>query len=64
VLQASQLEELLHNVRVIFTFTPAEQEVTRKAFSSAFDLQLKVVVGFAAALFPSILLMLKFKRNK
>ncbi|KAL4981982.1 MFS general substrate transporter [Aspergillus falconensis] len=59
VLTASQLESLLQNIRVIFTFPPALQEVTREAFATAFGLQLKVVIGLAAALFPSIMLMLK-----
>ncbi|KAL3448147.1 major facilitator superfamily domain-containing protein [Aspergillus insuetus] len=59
VLSTAQLESLLQNVRVIFTFPPEQQQVTRDAFSTAFELQLKVVIGLAAALFPSILLMLK-----
>jgi hypothetical protein len=63
VLSASQLESLLQNIRVIFTFPPELQQVTRKAFTVAFELQMKIVVGFAAALFPAILLMLRLTKS-
>jgi hypothetical protein len=64
VLSTSQLASLLQNIRVIFTFPPELQEVTRKAFTVAFELQMKIVVGFAAALFPAILLMLRRTKIK
>ncbi|KAL2871601.1 major facilitator superfamily domain-containing protein [Aspergillus lucknowensis] len=64
VLSAAQLSALLENIRVIFTFPPELQRVTRDAFAAAFELQLKVVVGLAAALFPSILLMLRVARRE
>ncbi|KAL4860797.1 hypothetical protein BDV12DRAFT_204680 [Aspergillus spectabilis] len=63
VLSALELESLLQNIRVILTLPPDLQQVTREAFASAFELQLKVVIGFAAALFPSILLMLRLTRR-
>ncbi|KAL2847111.1 major facilitator superfamily domain-containing protein [Aspergillus pseudodeflectus] len=63
VLSASQLESLLENIRVIFTLPPELQQVTREVFAAAFELQLKVVIGLAAALFPSILLMLRVTRR-
>jgi hypothetical protein len=63
VLSASQLESLLENIRVIFTLPPELQQVTRGVFAAAFELQLKVVIGLAAALFPSILLMLRVTRR-
>ncbi|KAI0190606.1 MFS multidrug transporter-like protein [Astrocystis sublimbata] len=62
VLDAAQLSELLRNVRAISTFPPELQNVAKNVFAAAFSLQLKVVVGFTAALFPSVFLMLNFQR--
>lgn len=63
VLTGTQLTALLQNFQVISTFPLDLQDVIRDVFAVAFGLQLKVVVGFAAALFPSILLMVKVTRS-
>ncbi|KAI0436485.1 putative efflux pump antibiotic resistance protein [Xylaria telfairii] len=63
-LSTTQLDALLQNVETISTFSPALQEVAKNVFAAAFSLQLKVVVGFTAALIPSVLLMVKFEVPK
>ncbi|KAJ6096144.1 MFS general substrate transporter [Penicillium sp. IBT 16267x] len=63
VLTSAQLATLLGNVRSIFNLPPHLQKIAKNVFANAFGLQLKVVVGFAAALFPSILLMMKLIRS-
>ncbi|KAK8069348.1 hypothetical protein PG994_005964 [Apiospora phragmitis] len=60
VLTSSQLNALLQDFQAILRFPLVLQEITRNVFSEAFSLQLKVVVGLAAALFPAILMMIKF----
>ncbi|KAJ5113760.1 MFS general substrate transporter [Penicillium angulare] len=64
VLTPKQLSTLLGNVRSIFNLPPELQRVARETFEGAYGLQLKVVVGFAAALFPSILLMVKITKSQ
>lgn len=54
----------MENVRVILTFPPQLQELARDIFSAAFSLQMKIVVGFGAAQFLAIALMLKLKLSE
>ena len=58
-LNPDQLSRLLQSTTVIRTFSPQLQVTVRDLFARGYNLQMKVFTGFAAAQFPSILMMLK-----
>jgi hypothetical protein len=59
VLTTAQLSALLESTVVITTFSPALQSIVRNVFATAYNMQMKAITGFAAALFPGIMLMLR-----
>ena len=59
LLSPDQLSRLLQSTSQIQTFAPQLQEVVRDVFASGYNLQMKVITGFAAAQFPAVMLMVK-----
>ncbi|KAJ5825522.1 hypothetical protein N7474_002660 [Penicillium riverlandense] len=59
ILSSHELHLFLENVRSIGYLSPDLQEDVKNVFASSYSTQLKVMIGFAAAQLPAILLLLK-----
>lgn len=59
LLTTEQLDSLLLSTAVISKFESELQTAVKGVFASGYNLQMKVVTGFAAAQFPALLMMLR-----
>lgn len=58
-LSSSELETLLQTTEIISTFPPNIQEIVRGVFARSYNVQFKIMVGFAAAQVPAAALFLR-----
>ena len=58
-LSSSELETLLQTTEIISTFPPDIQEIVRGVFARSYNVQFKIMVGFAAAQVPAASLLLR-----
>ncbi|KAJ6028210.1 hypothetical protein N7540_003786 [Penicillium herquei] len=63
VLTAHEIHIFLENVTKIKYLSPDLQEEVRAVFAQSYGTQLKVMIGFAAAQLPAVLLLIKSKRQ-
>lgn len=61
-LSQPQVDILLLSAKSVSSFPPTTQLMIRKAFAEGFNLQMKVLAGFAAAQIPSSFLMWQKKQ--
>lgn len=61
-LSHAQIEILLQSAKSLSSFPPTTQVMIREAFAEGFNLQMKVLAGFAAAQIPSTILMWQKKQ--
>ena len=57
VLSPNQVEALLETTDALNSFTQAEQLAARAIFGEGYNLQVKILIGFAVAQVPATLLM-------
>ncbi|KAI9842654.1 MAG: hypothetical protein M1837_007021 [Sclerophora amabilis] len=62
ILSADQIEAFLQSISMIGTLPPALAEMVRSVLGEGYNLQMKVLIGFAAAQIPAILLMWQKKQ--
>jgi hypothetical protein len=60
-LSAAQLKSLLQSSYSIAQFSPAQQDATRRVYGDAFNLQMKIVMGFTIA--SLCISLFTFRRN-
>lgn len=63
VLSSHDLHIFLENVRSIKFLSPHLQEEVKAVFADSYTTQLRVMIGFAAAQLPAILLLVKSGRQ-
>jgi uncharacterized membrane protein YeiH len=57
ILTPSEIEALFQSTQIISTFPPSTQSTVRKIFTEAFNLETKIVLGFAvAAVFTTVMM--------
>lgn len=56
-LSQAQINTILQSAKSLSSFPPTTQVMVRQAFAEGFNLQMKVLAGFAAAQIPSTILM-------
>lgn len=61
-LSREQAEALLRSAEAIKLFAPEQQEVIKSTFADAYNVQMKILAGFAAAQIPSSILMWQKKQ--
>ena len=49
IITADQLEGLLQSIGIVYTFPPHLQNIVRSTFADGYNLQMKAMIGFAAA---------------
>lgn len=59
ILSSDALAALLQSTEILVTFTPNVQEKVIEVFARGYDLQYKIMVGFAAAQFLAAAMMWK-----
>lgn len=57
----TQLEAIFESTTVIGTLSPGLQGAVKRVFAQGFNLQMRIIVGFAAAQFPATALMCQNK---
>jgi len=57
ILTPEQVEALLQTTTVISSFTPQIQESVRQILAQGYNLQMRILIGLAAAQFPATALM-------
>ena len=57
VLSPNQVEALLETTNALKSFTQAEQLAARAIFGEGYNLQIKILIGFAVAQVPATILM-------
>ena len=62
LLSREQVETLLRSAGAVKSFAPETQEIITNTFASAYNLQMKILAGFAAAQIPSSILMWQKKQ--
>lgn len=63
VLTRHELHLFLENVTSIDYLSPHLQDEVRQVFADSYSTQLKVMIGFAAAQLPAVLLLFKAKKQ-
>lgn len=63
VLSSHDLHLFLENIKAIKYLTPHLQEEIKDIFADSYATQLRVMIGFAAAQLPALLLLLKSGRQ-
>lgn len=61
-LSREQAEALLKSADAVKMLAPETQEIVKNAFASGYNLQMKILAGFAAAQIPSSILMWQKKQ--
>lgn len=61
-LSREQAEALLRSAEAIKAFPPETQEIIKSTFADAYNLQMKILAGFAAAQIPSSFIMWQKKQ--
>lgn len=61
-LSRDQIDQLLQSAEVVATFAPETRTVIKTAFANGYNIQMKILAGFAAAQIPSSLLMWQKKQ--
>lgn len=59
VLSSHELHLFLENVKYISNFSPDLQEKVKGFFADSYNTQLRVMIGFAAAQLPAVLLLIR-----
>lgn len=59
VLAPAQLEALLQTTDIIQSLPPGTQDIVKGVFSRAYNIQFKIMLGFAAAQFPATALLFR-----
>ena len=59
ILPESQVNDILRSVSTSSSFPSAMQDEIREAFGQGYSLQIKILLGFAAAQIPTVLMMWK-----
>lgn len=59
ILSPHELHLFLENVKSITNFSPQLQETVKGFFAASYSTQLRVMIGFAAAQLPVVLLLIK-----
>ena len=61
ILSALQVETLLDQTEVLGLLPEAKQEIVRRIFGQGYNLQMRILIGFAVAQFPAVALMWRRK---
>ena len=61
-LSSSQIDGLLRTTETFATLAPDVAETARTVFGNAFNIQMRIMIGFSAAQIPTVLLMWQKKQ--
>jgi len=57
VLSPNELATLLQTIEIISTLSPNKQEIVREVFARSYNVQFRIMIGFAAAQIPAAVLL-------